>query len=53
MEEIERILEIPEVIRRMGKALEVCQSDIENACREIGDIVESLQASQQAVEMQF
>ena len=53
IEEIERILEIPDVIRRMGKAWEMCRSDIENACREIGDVVESLHASQQAVEMQF
>lgn len=47
VEEIERILEIPDVIRRMGKAWEMCQSDIENACHRIEEIAELLQAAQQ------
>lgn len=52
VEEIERIREIPDVIRRMGKAWEMCRSDIENACHRIEDIAESLQAAQPAMEMQ-
>ncbi len=47
VEEIERILKIPDVIRCMGKAWEMCQSDIENASRRIENIAESLQISQQ------
>ncbi len=55
VEEIERILELPDVIRRMGKAWEMCQSDIENACRKIEDIVKSLQAARQTegIHMQY
>ena len=53
VEEIERILEIPDVIRRMGKAWEMSQSDIDNACRKIGDIAKPLQASQQTMGMQM
>lgn len=50
MEEIGRIQEIPDVIRRMGEALEMCQGDIENACRKIGNIAETLKKPQQTME---
>ncbi|MDE6054111.1 MAG: hypothetical protein K2G55_10195 [Lachnospiraceae bacterium] len=50
---IERIQKIPDVIRRMGKAWEMFQSDIDNTCRKIGDIAKSLQASQQTMGMQM
>ncbi len=53
VEEIERIREIPGVIRRMGKEWEMCQRDIENTCRRIEDIAESLQAAQPAMELQL
>ncbi len=51
VEEIERILEILDVIRRMGKEWEMCQSYIENACSKIGDIAEPLRESQKAMEI--
>lgn len=53
VEEIERIREIPDIIRRMGKVWEMCQRDIENACRRIENIAESLQAAQPAMELQL
>ena len=53
VEEIERILEIPDVIRRMGKAWEMSRGDIENACRRIEDIAGSLQAAQPIMELQM
>lgn len=53
MEEIGRIQEIPGIIRRMGDALEMCQGDIENVCRKIEDIAETLKASPQAMGMQL
>ena len=52
-EEIERILEIPDVIRRMGKAWAMSRSDIDNTCRKIEDITKSMQASQQTMGMQL
>lgn len=52
-EEIERTLEIPDVIRRMGKAWEMSRSDIDNTCRKIEDITKSMQASQQTMGMQL
>lgn len=52
-EEIERILEIPDVIRRMGKAWEMSRNDIDNTCRKIEDITKSMQASQQTMGMQL
>ncbi|MCM1412591.1 MAG: hypothetical protein NC305_18910 [Lachnospiraceae bacterium] len=51
--EIGRILEIPDVIRRMGKAWEMSRGDIENACNRIEDIAGSLQAAQPAMELQM
>lgn len=53
VEEIERILEIPDVIRRIGKAWRICQSDIETACQRIEDIAGLLQAPQQDTGMQI
>lgn len=53
VEEIERILEIPDVIRRIGKAWKMCQSDIENVCHRIEDIAEALQKSRQDMGMQL
>lgn len=41
-EEIERILKIPDVIRRMGKAWAMSRSDIDNTCRKIEDITKSM-----------
>ena len=52
-EEIERILGIPDVIRRMGKAWAMSRSDIDNTCRKIEDITKSMQASQQTMGMQL
>lgn len=42
MEETERDFGLPDAIRRMGKALEMRQSDIGHACRKIEDTVEPL-----------
>lgn len=53
VEEIERILEIPDVIRRIGKAWKMYQSDIEDVCHRIEDIAESLQKSRQDMGMQL
>ena len=53
MAEAQGMEEIPDVIRRMGEALEMCQGDIENACRKIEDIAETLKASPQAMGMQL
>ncbi len=50
VEEIKRILDIPDVIRRLGKAWEMSRNDIEYPCQRIGDIAESLQASQRAMQ---
>lgn len=50
VEEIKRILEIPDVIRRLGKEWEMSRNDIEYPCQRIGDIAESLQVSRRAVQ---
>ena len=49
VEEIKRILEIPDVISHIGKAWEMGRNDIEYPCQRIVDIAESLQASQRAM----
>ena len=49
VEEMERILEIPDVIRRLGKEWEMSQSDIENPCRRIEEIAGSLQEPQETM----
>lgn len=51
VDEIERILEIPDVIRRLGEAWEMNQCAIENYCGRIENIAESLQAAQQTMGM--
>ena len=50
VKEIKRILEISDVIRRLGKAWEIGRNDMEYPCQRIGDIAESPQASQQAMQ---
>ncbi len=48
-EERERILEIPDAIRHMGKAWGICQGNIGNACRKTEDIPGQLQEPQKAM----
>ncbi len=50
VEEIKRIMEIPDVIRHLGMAWEMSRNDIEYPCQRIGDLAESLQASQRAMQ---
>lgn len=53
VDEIERILEIPDVIRRLGKAWQMEQGEIDAPCQRIERIAESLQAPQPSMNMQF
>lgn len=53
VEEIDRILEIPDIIRRMGQAWEMSENEITGVCHRIGDIVEGLQAEPQDMGMGF
>lgn len=50
VEETGRILEIPNMIRRLGKVWRMSQHDIEPLCREIEEIANALQVSRQAVQ---
>lgn len=50
VEEIKRIMEIPDVIRRLGKAWEMNQNDIEYPCQKINGIAESLEASRRPMQ---
>lgn len=51
MEEIGRILEIPDVIRRMGQIWEMSPNEIDGVCRRIGDIAEELESESQEMGM--
>ena len=53
VEEIDRILEIPDVIRRMGQAWEMSENEINGVCHRIGDLAEGLQAEPQEMGMGF
>lgn len=53
VEEIDRILEIPNIIRRMGEAWEMSENEINGVCHRIEDIVEGLQAELQDMGMGF
>lgn len=53
VEEIDRILEISDVIRRMGQAWEMSKNEINGVCHRIGDLVEGLQAEPQDMGMGF
>lgn len=53
MDEIERIQEIPDIIRRLGKAWGMEQGEIDIPCRKIDEIVESLQSSQPSMNMRL
>lgn len=53
VEEIERILEIPDIIRRMGQAWEMSENEINGVCHSIEDIAEGLQAEPQDMGMGF
>lgn len=50
VEEIKRIMEIPDVIRHLGMVWEMSRNDIEYPCQRIGDLTELLQASQRALQ---
>lgn len=50
VEETDRILEIPNMIRRLGKVWRMSPHDIERSCREIEETANALQVSRQAVQ---
>lgn len=50
VEETDRILEIPNMIRRLGKVWRMSPHDIELPCHEIEETVNALQVSRQAVQ---
>lgn len=53
VEEIDRILEVPDVIRRMGQTWEMFPNEIDGVCRRIGDIAEKLEEESQDTGMGF
>lgn len=50
VEEIDRILEVSEIIKRMGQTWEVPTDEIDDICCKIGNITESLQSEPQGME---
>lgn len=53
VEEIDWILEIPDIIRRMGQALEMSANEINGVCHKIENIAEELQKESQDMRMEF
>lgn len=49
VEEIDRILEVSDVIRHMGQVWEMSQNEIDGVCGRIGDIAEGLQEEPQGI----
>lgn len=53
VEEIDRILEVSDVIRHMGQVWEMSENEINGVCHRIGDLVEEIQTEPQDMGMRF
>ena len=53
VEEIDRILEVSDVIRHMGQVWEMSQNEIDGVCDKIGNIAEGIQEVLQGMGIGF